>query len=171
MHAAAGADSRKPGDAGLDGAALAVLALRSTGKLRCAPQPGQPQTRPLRWLKQRVCPFPSGAVRLGMGRRHEGQTNPGWSGSQRTAETARISMKNKSCALTPKHAWINTARASVAPQSRGSPSLFLWLPERSDAGAQSSSAGSRRQTRFFGDFLAANKKDTRPSVRQTDLCR
>ena len=51
-------------------ATLLPVSLRyATGNLRCSPQPGQPQTRLLRRLKQRVWLLPSGAVRLGTGRR------------------------------------------------------------------------------------------------------
>lgn len=51
-------------------ATLLPVSLRyAPDNLRCSPQPGQPQTRPLRSLKQRVWLFPAEAVRLGTVRR------------------------------------------------------------------------------------------------------
>ena len=61
------------------------------------------------------------------------------------------------------------ARKRRAPQ--GGPSDFRRLYERSACGAQRVPPDSRRQTRFFGDFLVADKKVTRPPGRTPGLRR
>jgi len=49
-------------------------------------------------------------------------------------------------------------------------SNFRWLFERSAASAQRVPPDSRRQTRFFGDFVVANNKVTLPPGRTPGLC-
>ena len=60
------------------------------------------------------------------------------------------------------------ARKRRAPQ--GCPSDFRRLSERSACGAQRVLPDSRRQTRFFGHFLVADKKVTRPPGRIPGFC-
>ncbi|WP_260674005.1 hypothetical protein [Comamonas aquatica] len=72
-----------------------------------------------------------------------------------------------------KHAqrkWRSAACARKRRALGGSPSDFRRLYERSAASAQRVPPDSRRQTRFFGDFLVADKKVTRPPGRTPGLC-